>query len=619
MPLSLDDVMNAPTDPDLLNKHLQNLGYLQPPPAPAPVSVAPMSAVPPAPSPVAPMKPLTSRGADMAASATSQPDQFNAGNPEELNAAAPEIGGAAPSAGGAGLGAVKPMAPLSSKEKLALPMESAGVPNIGSSQYTGNQLERLEEEKAHPWGSPDNHPGTLGKIGHVLGRIGNVAGDVLAPGIMEAIPGTDLNKRGEENSLKRELATRTAAEGQAANQKSEADLRGAQAENLRSEVSEREGKNEQSLEKDANGDVVGWRDKAGLHSMDEAPQSIKDIADEMKGAPRYETDKVTGNIVKLSTDKDGKTSSEVVYKGTPNQKTETRSIVGTDGHAHDKVFDMTPGANFGKEIADLGRAKEDKKESAAGEIAKSKADERVVLAYDKDNHAHLMSAADAKEEGMTHITAASSGDIDKAKTHHVVLNTLQTQLNSVVASSKALDQGFGQRAIIQSAISHPGDGAIDTAMRNAVLSQATEQTKEYVRSVLALREAGLALPKEITGGSRVSEVQASALWATMPSASSLNSDYALKQSKKFQQDIDRLRERAPEVRGQTMVDPDDSIKSKGTEKQHTTNAPGNFAPPPDGKVSVYDTKGAPHYVNADKVDKFLADPQYKGWSKNAPK
>jgi hypothetical protein len=37
--------------------------------------------------------------------------------------------------------------------------------------------------------------GWLGKIGQVASRIGNIAGDVLAPGTMAMIPGTDLNKR----------------------------------------------------------------------------------------------------------------------------------------------------------------------------------------------------------------------------------------------------------------------------------------------------------------------------------------------------------------------------------------------------------------------------------------
>jgi hypothetical protein len=220
---------------------------------------------------------------------------------------------------------------------------------------------------------------------------------------------------------------------------------------------------------------------------------------------------------------------------------------------------------------------------------------------------------------MTHITAASPGDIDKAKTHHVVLNTLQTQLNSVVDNSKALDQNIGQRAIIASALAHPSNTTIDSLFRAGVLAGATEETKNYVQSVLALREAGLALPKEITGGSRVAEIQASALWATMPGAGSLDSKYAIKQAKKFQQDIDRLRERAPEVRGQSIVDPNEAIQTKG-EKQHTAGASNAGAKqeapaPPAGKSVVYDENHQPHFVNTSKLDDFLKDPKYKNWTK----
>jgi hypothetical protein len=45
---------------------------------------------------------------------------------------------------------------------------------------------------------------------------------------------------------------------------------------------------------------------------------------------------------------------------------------------------------------------------------------------------------------------------------------------------------------------------------------------------------------------------------------------------------------------------------------------GNGPKPPDGKTTVYDPKGVPHFVNSASLEKFLKDPKYKGWSKNAP-
>src|ERR1700689_77292 len=66
-------------------------------------------------------------------------------------------------------------------------------PMVGSSEDYGNQIQAMRDKQNDPWGSPDNHPGVLGKIGHVLGRVGNIAGDIVAPATMSLIPGTDLN------------------------------------------------------------------------------------------------------------------------------------------------------------------------------------------------------------------------------------------------------------------------------------------------------------------------------------------------------------------------------------------------------------------------------------------
>lgn len=56
-------------------------------------------------------------------------------------------------------------------------------------------LEKAKDNylKNTPYGSATNHPGFLGKLGHVASRLGNIAGDVLAPGIMAAIPGSDIS------------------------------------------------------------------------------------------------------------------------------------------------------------------------------------------------------------------------------------------------------------------------------------------------------------------------------------------------------------------------------------------------------------------------------------------
>lgn len=97
----------------------------------------------------------------------------------------------------------------------------------------GRELAKLQWQDTHPYGTPENHPGVMGKIEHVLGTVGNIAGDMLVPGAMAQIPGTALNRGIREHELEgqidksrqldtenlsaeaRELAAETAHEKQA--------------------------------------------------------------------------------------------------------------------------------------------------------------------------------------------------------------------------------------------------------------------------------------------------------------------------------------------------------------------------------------------------------------------
>lgn len=60
---------------------------------------------------------------------------------------------------------------------------------------------KLEDQKANPWGSAENHPGVLGRIGHIAAKVGNIAGSVIAPEQMAAIPGTEMNRAERQSTL----------------------------------------------------------------------------------------------------------------------------------------------------------------------------------------------------------------------------------------------------------------------------------------------------------------------------------------------------------------------------------------------------------------------------------
>jgi hypothetical protein len=190
----------------------------------------------------------------------STPDQVTA---DVRSVGQPDIGGALATPGILPGTSPKTLPTLNYKERQALPNISPGVAPGSSSFYQG-KLEKLEDQKENPWGSDENHPGTLGKIGHGLAKIGNIAGDVLAPATMAMIPGTDMNRNAQINQIEPKLAKAEqqeegTAERQAAGklaerkESSEEEERSARTENLNEKDSTTLA--EHGLMRDADGNV----------------------------------------------------------------------------------------------------------------------------------------------------------------------------------------------------------------------------------------------------------------------------------------------------------------------------------------------------------------------------
>ena len=186
MALSLEDVLKLPED--MNEDHLRSIGLLPPQPSAVPPSIGSPPAAPVGPVSVAKMTPPI------------VPPHAPAAAP-----APPEVAPLTPPAN-ADLG-VKPMTlpKLNYQERQALPSTSAGVAP-GSPAFYEGRIERAEDQKQNPWGSAENHPGLLGKIGHVAGRIGNIALDVAAPATAALIPGTDINRNMREAEAEEGLA-----------------------------------------------------------------------------------------------------------------------------------------------------------------------------------------------------------------------------------------------------------------------------------------------------------------------------------------------------------------------------------------------------------------------------
>jgi hypothetical protein len=95
----------------------------------------------------------------------------------------------------------------------------------GTPEFFQQKIAQEEFEKSHPLGGAISaQPGFLGKLEHFGAKVGNIAGDIVAPGVMQNIPGTERNKEMEES---RNLKNFGGAE--------ENQLRNVQAETMKSE------------------------------------------------------------------------------------------------------------------------------------------------------------------------------------------------------------------------------------------------------------------------------------------------------------------------------------------------------------------------------------------------
>lgn len=106
------------------------------------------------------------------------------------------------------------------------------TPDSARDQVLDHHLQRLQQnywKDANPWGSANNHPGVFGKIAHGLALAGNIAGDIVAPNLMAAIPQTQLGRQAQERSDEGGVQSAQAADEAEAGAESKQQLQESQA------------------------------------------------------------------------------------------------------------------------------------------------------------------------------------------------------------------------------------------------------------------------------------------------------------------------------------------------------------------------------------------------------
>lgn len=90
------------------------------------------------------------------------------------------------------------------------------IPTQGEQNIAHDEakLQKVQWHQDNPWGTPENHPGKLGKVAHAFSTLGNIAGNIVAPNVMANIPQTQLGMKAEEGQLAKRVQQEQTAEGE---------------------------------------------------------------------------------------------------------------------------------------------------------------------------------------------------------------------------------------------------------------------------------------------------------------------------------------------------------------------------------------------------------------------
>lgn len=130
----------------------------------------------------------------------------------------------------------------------------ASSDEVGSPGFFRQKIADIEQKRKTPWGSPDNHPGFLGKVAHGLATAGNLAGELLAPNFTSMIPGSQLNMDTREAEANRDLQKAEQEETARKGVEQKADIAGEKSKQANQK--ELDALAEHGLTRDEQGNVV---------------------------------------------------------------------------------------------------------------------------------------------------------------------------------------------------------------------------------------------------------------------------------------------------------------------------------------------------------------------------
>lgn len=471
--------------------------------------------------------------------------------------AAPEIGAQPPVNTGLqpiGGGSLKP---LNFRERQALPQESAGAP-VGSSAYDINKIQRIEDQRANPWGSAENHPGFWGKLGHVGAKIGNIAGDILDPNAMARIPGTELHRDLTEEATKEQLGKDQARELQEQEEKT----REKHEENL-ADVNQQ--KADLALQKAQETREKDLRSK-GLR-LNQATGAVEGIPyEEMSPTEQAHIDLQTSQTdVANARAEYEKTKADPNSEANKNARQRLQTAAKNAATAAGRL-----GLEKNKYLADYLGLDETGKPLAGVQL-----DEKGNPIGPRVANAGATGAERLKRSDLAHNVRENGGAMID------LINNNPELFGKVAGRFTSFEQMIGSDdpAIAQLGMRGHNYALASNGMHGVRSQEAVHETEVNIlnhfrnspEATIAAIEAGV-----------------------------MSGDTFIKAAKM----------------GKRPLPEETPGGARGAGKVNL--APGAEPPAPPGKTRVYDAQGTPHNVLSGSVNDFLKDPKYAGWSKTKP-
>lgn len=461
-------------------------------------------------------------------------------------------------------------------------------------------------------------PGTKGKILHGLAKAGEVAADVFDPGLMATIPGTPEYRNRREVLLTRQLgeqqreereAPLTAAQTEETLQRTAASKAAmGQWKPVPTQTRTDPDTDEQQMLWERPGETR-WGPMEGTGPLPTggetipraqapppaaptappptatglppqgAPAAVAAAAQTPTPAPRWQYGKPGEGERRLTADEIARQDAanlERYRANNPNATTLPPAFqlgpraTNKDVDRIDRALESTERA--GATAAQQAFTREEKRKSdilqeQAAQERRDKANAEWVRAVDNDNKVHLMTRGDYAahpHDFKPYPGTMERTEVDKVTADAKRLNEMQGAMNA--AAEAIHNYGYDQNDLVVQALqrteeSYPdkviGIPIVDYLAQNLKklgLSGANNNTREYIINLLSLREAMLALPKEITEGSRQVQSSIEALYSTLPGGTTPDRDYAMRQMYRVQGILDRVRGTTiPIVEGMRMV------------------------------------------------------------------